>query len=327
VGILLLSVAAVAYAALANGFPLGALGAVFVAAYTVHYTSAGPFDLTGATISGGAVMLGVCLLTAFPMSLLRRRERRLLDEIATRAAELERRNTDLTEMNAALEAFGFVVSHDLKEPVRGIENYLDAAIEEYGTPAGRRYVEEAHGANRRMHRLLEGLLGYSRASTMPATPRPLDVAGVIHGEACRLLYEGMLRERGASLDVDETLPPVMADEVILSQLLGNLVLNAVRHAPADKSHVRVVGAPPSGPDRVHLVVMDDGHGFPADVLARFAKLKPTRPATIKGGFGLVVAHLAAHRLGGTLWLENAKPGGGRAHVELPRAPTAPAPQA
>jgi len=320
VSALLITLAAVAYSALKGGLPWGAASAALLALYTLHYVSPHGTLMSpeGRVVQGGATMLVIGFGIALPMALIRRREDRLRRALEARNADLEARNRELSDANAALEAFGYVVSHDLKEPVRAIENYLEAADEEYGTEQGRQYLRTARNANQRLTRMLQGLLAYSRASATMPDLHPLDPAEVLRGEACRAQYEEALHERRGTLEVAPDLPRVLGDDVILSQLLGNLVLNAVRHNPRDRPLVRV-RAEDAPEGRARLVVEDDGPGFPPDVLQRVRGLSGTRPATVKGGFGLVISHLAAQRMGGRLTLGNGPQGGALACVELAAA--------
>ncbi|GEM_PF-4525705 len=321
VAFLIVALLPVAYAGLAGGVGPGLLSALLLALYTAHFTSepASPLTLSPATLQGVVIMLVIGAVMSVPMALIRRREERLRGALRDRAAELQRRNEELTEANAALEAFGYVVSHDLKEPVRAIENYLEAAQEAWGTEEGARDLDKATDANRRLVRLLHGLLSYSRASSLVPAPRALGVEEVVMGDACRAQYEPMLRERGARLEVAPGIPPVMGDEVILAQVLGNLILNSVRHNASPAPIVRIRAEPGPAPGRVDVLVEDNGPGFPADVLRRFDQLTGSRPATLRAGFGLVISHRAAQRLQGKLRLENPPGGGGRARLELPSA--------
>ena len=313
--VLLLTLTCVAYAGLRGGFGPGLLSVALISLYTIRFTSEEAFvTLDATTIQSAGIMLILATALVLPMALIGRREERLRRALEERAREVERRNAELTEANAALEAFGYVVSHDLKEPVRAIENYLDAAREGYGTPEGREDLAKAAEANGRLVRLLQGLLTYSRASSMTPNLRVLDVREVIEGETCRTQYEALLRERGGTLEIDPAIPPVLGDEVILAQLFGNLILNAVRHNPGPAPRVRVRGEEEGR--FVHLVVEDDGPGFPPDVVERFRKLRGSRPATLRAGFGLVISQRAAQRLGGSMDLETI-PGGGRVHLRLP----------
>ena len=314
----LLGLVPVAYGALGAGYRAGAVCTILLAANTFHYSGRHEDLITLSAWPGAVIVLILGTAMTWPMGLIHGRELAFRAEIKARTADLERRNAELTEVNATLESFGYVVSHDLKEPVRAIENYLAAAEDEWGGDESRRFVAEAHAANRRLARMLQGLLEYSRASSLPATPRELRVSDVLESDICRARYERLFEERAVRLDVNADIPPVLGDEVLLAQLLGNLLLNAATHNPSDKPAVKIETI--AGSDgRVHIVVSDNGPGYPADVMRRFSRLPRHGVATVKTGFGLVIAQRAARRLNGELWLENSPQGGARAHVELPAA--------
>ena len=319
-GFLLLGLVPIAYGALRAGLLAGLINSALLSAYVLHYT--GPHDAliasTPAALRSLLIMFFLGAAMSWPMSIIRQREERFRRELEERSAALVRRNDELVEVNAALESFGYVVSHDLKEPVRAIENYLAAAKEEWGSPESRRFVQEAHDANRRLARMLQGLLEYSRASATPATLQRLSIQDVLQGDACRGLYEHYAEERRARIEVAPGLPSVLGDELLIAQLMGNLLLNAVRHNPADKPVVRVEAAD-APPGRAHIVISDNGPGYPPEVLQRFSRLPERGAATVKTGFGLVIAQRAARRLNGNLWLENGPQGGAQAHLELPAA--------
>lgn len=316
--LLLLGLVAVAYGALGAGYLAGAVCTALLAIYVFHYSGRHEDLLTLSAWPGALIMAILGAAMTWPMGVIHRRELAFRAEIKARAADLERRNTELTELNAALESFGYVVSHDLKEPVRAIENYLAAAEDEWGHSDSRRFVAEAHAANRRLARMLEGLLEYSRASSLPAAPREVRISEIIHSDICRARYERFFEERRVELIVASDIPPVRGDDVLLSQLMGNLLLNAAAHNTNDKPIVKVETTP-GEPRRVRITVTDNGPGFPKDVMRRFSRLPHHGVATVKTGFGLVIAQRAARRLNGELWLENSPQGGARAHVELPAA--------
>lgn len=316
-GFFLLGLVPVAYGALGAGFLSGMLNTGALAVYVLHYSAPHDVLVDAASWPSAVIVLALGAAMSYPMGLIHEREVRFRAEIRARTSELEHRNAELTEINAALESFGYVVSHDLKEPVRAIENYLSAAQEEWPSSQSKEFVIEAHEANRRLAKMLQGLLEYSRASSAPLSTKPLDVAAIITGEDCRVMYGALFEERGTRLTIEDDLPRVLGDELLLSQLFGNLLLNAARHNPAGKGHVRIRVVESDG--LVHLVVQDDGAGYPPEVLQRFGQIPRRGAATVKGGFGLVIAQRAARKLGGNLWLDNAPEGGARAHVELPRA--------
>ncbi|HEX2021904.1 MAG TPA: HAMP domain-containing sensor histidine kinase [Candidatus Thermoplasmatota archaeon] len=317
---ILLGLTAVAYAGLRGGFAPGILSAAILAVYTLHYVAGprGGFQLDRAGLQGGAIMLAIGSAMAATMALLRRRERRLLVAVESNARDLAIRNRELTEANRTLEAFGYAVSHDLREPVRGIQNYLEAAQEEYGTEEGRAFLRRALDANVRLTRLLTGLLSYSRASSYAVRLVPVDVGAVLAADTCRTHYEALLKDRGVDLDVAPGIPPVLADEVVLGQLLGNAVLNALRHAgPRPRVRVRAREDAPEG--CVRVAVEDDGPGFPPDVLGGFETADAGGATGLRGRFGLTIMRRAANRLGAQLRLENLPEGGAAVVVDLQKA--------
>ena len=321
VTLFLLCLVPIAYAGLRSGFANSLVCTGMLSLYTLHYVGdhAAVIATDAQALTSFAIVLFLGAAMGWPMSRVGAREARLQSALEARARDLEARNRELVNANASLEAFGYVVSHDLKEPVRALENYLDVARQEWPSEESRAYVEEAYAANRRLMRLLEGLLSYSRTSSLATTSETVPLRDLVLGEACSAQYGPLLQERGAELSVAEDLPAVIGDRVILAQLFGNLILNALRHHPRSGGRVWIRPAE-AADDRAHVVVEDDGKGFPPDVLDRFGRLQSDRPATIKTGFGLAIAHRAAQRLGGRLWLDQRPGGGAVAHVELPKAP-------
>ncbi|HWG89934.1 MAG TPA: PAS domain S-box protein [Candidatus Thermoplasmatota archaeon] len=240
----------------------------------------------------------------------------LEERVEDRTRRLRRANEDLLRANEALESFSYVISHDLKEPVRAVEAYLEAALEDYGRPSGEEMLRRALEANRRQHALIQGLLAYSRTSASLVDLVPVDLTWVLQ-EACRGYYEELARERGAAVEVSP-LPCVLGHPAILTQLFGNLVLNAVRHNPDGAARVRVSArTTPDG--KVEVLIDDNGPGFPPEVKRRINEAEGARPHSIKGGFGLAISHRAAERLGGTLRVSESPEGGGRVHVLLDAA--------
>ncbi|MHB8585021.1 MAG: sensor histidine kinase [Thermoplasmatota archaeon] len=334
IGLLLGLLAVVGYETYVAGPTWGSLVAACLALYTLHFTSRTTFgvDVTPAGLSAGLTVLLVAMTVVGSANFVRSRALQFRHELEDRARELEARNEELALANSALEGFGSVVSHDLKEPVRGIENYLAAAQEEFGTPEGKRYLEAARVANSRLAKLMEGLLLYNRTAQAEVRLHEVEIASILSGDLCYPIYEQALRERHGYLTVDPDLPPVEGDTFLLSQLLGNVILNALRHNPGAQPRIVIeVVAEPSVPGstsatmpgpqaQAHLRVRDNGPGFPEIILQKLRTDTPVM-APIRGGFGLLIAARAARRMGGRLWLENAEGGGGEVHIELRHATT------
>lgn len=239
--------------------------------------------------------------------------RDVTDRVRLRAAaDADRRH--LREANEALESFSYVVGHDLKEPVRAVDVYLDALAEHVRGPEAEHALERARSANARMGVLLNGLIEWSRATLGPLDLHAIDVRDVLRG-ACSERYHRVLEERGGRLEFVGDFPHVQATEGLLCQVFGNLVLNALLHNPRPHPRV-VVEALGEESGLVTIAVRDNGPGFPPEVRQRIERMRATRPTTVRGGFGMTIALRAAHLLGGRIDVGNAAEGGGEVRVHL-----------
>lgn len=322
---LVMSLVTVAYAGLRGGIIVGLVSAALLSLYTFHLFSphAQVVSSDAAAIRSAILMMVIGVAMAGAMALVRQREERLRGRLVKKARDLGERNEALRRANATLEAFAYVVGHDLKEPVRAIDNYLEAAEEEWGQPEGKEFLLRARDANERLSRLLHGLLDYSRVSSNALELAAVSLADVLTSEPCRARFAQVADERGAVVNVSPKLPEVLGNEVALSQAFGNLVLNGIRHNDAPRPQVHVhLGL--VEPHEVEILVDDTGPGFPAEVRARFDQLRDERPSTVQGGFGLAISHRAVRRLGGRMALDSTPEGGGRVRVTLrrPAGPTA-----
>ena len=236
-------------------------------------------------------------------------------------AELDRRNLDLERSNRQLEQFAYVASHDLSEPLRVISSYVQLLAAKYGDSLderGHRYVTHVVEAAERMRRLIDGLLTFARIMRQEPAHEPVDLAGV----AAEVLsgLGRMVEEAGADVTVGE-LPVVRGDRTLLSNLLQNLVGNAIKFQRPGVSPGISVRAEPAADGMVRIDVDDNGIGVEAKyrkrVLLMFQRLH-VREAYPGTGMGLTIAHETVVRHGGLLWLDDSPAGGCRVSFTLPR---------
>ncbi|MFN7145122.1 MAG: sensor histidine kinase, partial [Myxococcota bacterium] len=153
-------------------------------------------------------------------------------------ARVERRTHDLEAAYRELEGFSYTVAHDLRAPLRSVHRHAEALLEEY---AGRVFDAGAAGRTRRildaadrMDRLIGDLLAYARIPRQEIVLSPVDV-----GRLVPEVLRGLDTTR-ADLVVEPGLPKVVADPVLLSQALENLLSNAMKFvAPGLRARVRV----------------------------------------------------------------------------------------
>lgn len=225
------------------------------------------------------------------------------------------RTRELERANQELEAFTYVVSHDLKEPVRALLAYLstlehDLTHEELA----RKHLLQAEKTAEQLGTLLQGLLEWSRLSMGQLQLEPVDVPDLLRRPECVVQWENRLEARAATLHVDDDVPSVMGAPAIVSQIFGNLVLNALKHNPRPNPGIEIRRGRTRADGLVEILVDDTGPGFPESVIERFERLRSGRPTTIRGGFGLALTARAVEKLGGEMRLERTESGSGRVRL-------------
>lgn len=224
---------------------------------------------------------------------------------------LDQRTRELERSNAELERFAYVASHDLQEPLRTVASYVQLLERRYKDRLdsdANEFIAYAVNAAKRMQRLINDLLDYSRVGTRGKAMAPTAAEAAL-GRAVVNLQATI--EEGAALVTHDALPTVRADETQLVQLFQNLIANALKF--------RRVGAAPL----VHVSarkcdgpwtfgVRDNGIGIAPEYFERifvvFQRLHG--PEVYPGtGIGLAICQKIVERHGGRIWLES-KPGEG-----------------
>ncbi len=221
-------------------------------------------------------------------------------ELAERGQELERSNKELEE-------FAYVASHDLSAPLRAISGYLDLIGRRYQPgPEVAHFMERAMLACVRMQTMTDDLLIYSRASH-----HELLLEAVQTGEVVGDLQEMFARQiegEGARVEIGE-LPTVRADRAQLSQVLQNLIGNALKFHSDEPAQIRI-GANREG-RYWRFEVADNGIGIGPEHVEQLFKMfhRPNGEQFPGSGIGLTVCKRIVDRHGGSIRHEPA-PGGG-----------------
>ena len=167
------------------------------------------------------------------------RYRTLSEELETRVAlrtrELQTVNQDLVRSNENLLQFAYIASHDLQEPLRKIQSFSSMLQSKYGSELGKDgqdYLSRMTAAGGRMSTLIKDLLAYSQISTRQQIFGTVDLNAIV-AEALTTL-EWQVEERQAQVEVTD-LPVVNGDASQLGQLFQNLLSNALKFTPPEKT--------------------------------------------------------------------------------------------
>lgn len=178
------------------------------------------------------------LAIAIQQSQLREQLQNYTTELEQRVAE---RTRELQETNTELEAFTYSVSHDLRAPLRTMQGFTQALVEDYSNeldPLGQDYAHYIAEAAVSMDTLISDLLTYSRLSRAEIRMQPIDLSRVIAEGLSQL--DAQVHERQAQVTIEEPLPQVMAHRTTLVQIVANLLTNAIKFVkPNVQPQVRV----------------------------------------------------------------------------------------
>ncbi len=224
--------------------------------------------------------------------------------------DLEQHVEALAQSNVDLEEFAYVASHDLKSPLRAIENLAQWIEEDAGDELSTENQERIALLRTRASRLgtlLANLLEYSRAGQVNTEEEEVDVRELISSISDLL----PLNADKSTIRIDGELPVILTHRIPLEQVFRNLIENAIKHHDHSPQPIVTIS---SNENKTHYVfaVADNGEGIPPEHLERIFKLfnKLKVDNKVEGsGMGLALAKKLVEKHGGTISARNAEPNG------------------
>ncbi|TCS72104.1 PAS domain S-box-containing protein [Sulfuritortus calidifontis] len=237
---------------------------------------------------------------------------------------VEARTAELKRLNQELEAFAYSVSHDLRGPLRGIDGFALALLEEYGDrldATGRGYLERVRSGSQRMGELIDDLLKLSRLSRAPLQSQPVDLSAL-----ARDILQHLRADEPARSMQAEVMPGLTAqgDPGLLRAALENLLGNAWKYSSKTPAARIEFGRVEQDGQPVYFV-RDNGIGFDMQyakkLFTAFQRLHH-RDDFEGTGIGLATVQRIIHRHGGRIWAEAAPNQGATFYFTLGQPGTA-----
>ncbi|MGZ5303378.1 MAG: sensor histidine kinase [Bacteroidia bacterium] len=227
----------------------------------------------------------------------------LSQSLSKMAATLDDTFTDLERKNADLNQFAYVVSHDLKAPLRGIENVMSWIYEDVGDkldPQVKQYLEMISGRTKRMENLINGILDFSRVGRNKKPVESVNVHNMLEE-----IIETMAPPKEFTIEIKPNMPVLITERMYLEQVFTNLISNAIKYHDRPDGHIEI-GV--SSDNKFYtFYVKDDGPGIESEYHERifviFQTLKE-RDAFESTGVGLAIVKKIVEDKGGKIWVES-----------------------
>lgn len=237
----------------------------------------------------------------------------IIDDLTDQKAaeeKIKQKTADLERSNQALEAFAYAASHDLKAPLRVIDNaskWLQEDLKDHITGENLENMNLLRSRVKRMERLLDDLLAYSKVGRQMDETYAEKVSGK---ELMQDITELLAPPPEFTISVSPNFEKITVNRMPLKQIILNLINNAIKHHESKAGTITVSAEDQS--DHYIISVADDGPGIPAEfreeVFKMLRTLKP-RDQVEGSGMGLAMVKKYIDVFGGKIWIEDNQPHG------------------
>lgn len=248
-----------------------------------------------------------------------RKIRRDLNKRTLDLANEQRWKERLIKSNRELEQFAYIVSHDLKAPLRGIKHLASWIVEDCKDKLddeSKRHLELLSQRTRLMSDLIDGILQYSRAGRVD-----LEVSDVDTKALLAEVIDTLNPSKKFVITVAKNLPVFKTVGIILSQVFSNLISNSIKHHQSDAGIIEL-GVHDMGP-YYKFFVADDGPGIDPKYFETIFDIFQTlqsKDESDSTGIGLTIVKKLVESQGGTVTLESAEGKGCTFYFTWPKVP-------
>lgn len=209
----------------------------------------------------------------------------------------------LEAANRELESFAYIISHDLKAPLRGIRTVIQWLVEDYEDALdddGKEQMNLLVNRVNRMQSLIEGVLRYSRAGRQGEETHPLQLSELIPD-----IIDDLNPPEHLNIEIEHPLPVIQADETRIIQVFQNLISNAIKYHDKSQGHIRIQCQETDTNWRFDVI--DDGPGIEPRHFERIFEMFSTLQSKDdfeSTGVGLAVVKKIVENMGGKIWVQS-----------------------
>lgn len=244
---------------------------------------------------------------------------KLSNEVSERIkieALLNQRHTELLKINKELDDFAYIVSHDLREPLRGIHNFSNILLHQYGNAFdadGQYMLEHLSTLSKRMEDQIVAILNYSKIGREGMVFKKTDLNTIVKDVLDSLVY--LIQEHRAEIRIPKPLPMALCDPVRIHEVFANLISNAVKYNDKPNPWVEIGYQQTDNHQKTDngfspfmtVYIKDNGIGIQPQHIEKifliFQRLHSQK--TYQGtGVGLTISKKIIERHGGKIWVES-----------------------
>jgi signal transduction histidine kinase len=210
---------------------------------------------------------------------------------------------ELESVNRELREFAYVVSHDLKAPLRGIDSLVSWIATDYADrfdEAGKENLALLVARVCRMHALIDGILEYSRMGSVREQLQPIDLSALIPE-----IIDLLAPPTHVAVTVETSLPVLLAERARIQQVFQNLIGNAIKYMDKPSGNIRIGCRPVDG--FWEFYVADDGPGIEERYFEKIFQIFQTahnKPGVESTGVGLTIVKKIVEMYGGSIEVES-----------------------